>query len=71
METEIIVSKNEKNNNENTHRILSSVGALGGIAYAFSKDSKFISYLGFGVIGYFVGHFLGNIYTGVKNMNNE
>jgi uncharacterized membrane protein YfcA len=49
----------------NTTMILSSVGALGGLYYAFNKKKGFWGYVGFFVLGSIAGHLAGNVVTAV------
>jgi hypothetical protein len=55
--------KNMKNNK--TTMALASVGALGGLYYAFKKGKGFWGYAGFFVLGSIVGHLAGNVVTSV------
>lgn len=45
--------------------ILSSVGALGGLAYAFSNKKKFWGYVGFFILGSVAGSLAGTIIDNV------
>ena len=45
--------------------ILASVGALGGLYYAFKKGKGFWGYAGFFVLGSIAGHLAGNVVTAV------
>lgn len=49
----------------NTTLILGSVGALGGLYYAFKKGKGFWGYAGFFVLGSIAGHLAGNVITAV------
>ena len=51
--------------NNTTTMVLSSVGALGGLYYAFKKGKGFWGYAGFFVLGSIAGHLAGNIVTSV------
>jgi uncharacterized membrane protein YfcA len=51
--------------NNTTTMVLASVGALGGLYYAFSKKKGFWGYAGFFVLGSIAGHLAGNIVTSV------
>ena len=44
---------------------LASVGALGGLYYAFKKGKGFWGYAGFFVLGSIAGHLAGNVITSV------
>ena len=45
--------------------VLASVGALGGLYYAFKKGKGFWGYAGFFVLGSIAGHLAGNVITAV------
>lgn len=45
--------------------VLASVGALGGLYYAFKKGKGFWGYAGFFVLGSIAGHLAGNVVTAV------
>lgn len=49
----------------NTTLILGSIGALGGLYYAFKKGKGFWGYAGFFVLGSIAGHLAGNVVTSV------
>lgn len=51
--------------NNTTTMVLASVGALGGLYYAFNKKKGFWGYAGFFVLGSIAGHLAGNIVTAV------
>jgi uncharacterized membrane protein YfcA len=51
--------------NNTTTMVLASVGALGGLYYAFSKKKGFWGYAGFFVLGSIAGHLVGNVVTAV------
>jgi len=55
--------ENMKNNT--TTMVLASVGALGGLYYAFKKGKGFWGYAGFFVLGSIAGHLAGNVVTAV------
>jgi uncharacterized membrane protein YfcA len=60
---EKLILKNMKNNT--TTMVLASVGALGGLYYAFKKGKGFWGYAGFFVLGSIAGHLAGNVVTAV------
>lgn len=45
--------------------VLASVGALGGLYYAFKKGKGFWGYAGFFVLGSIAGHLAGNVVSAV------
>ena len=51
--------------NNTTTMVLASVGALGGLYYAFKKGKGFWGYAGLFVLGSIAGHLAGNIVTAV------
>ena len=51
--------------NNTTTMVLASVGALGGLYYAFKKGKGFWGYAGFFVLGSIAGHLAGNVVTAV------
>ena len=51
--------------NNTTTMALASVGALGGLYYAFKKGKGFWGYAGFFVLGSSAGHLAGNVVTAV------
>jgi len=51
--------------NNTTTMVLASVGALGGLYYAFKKGKGFWGYAGFFVLGSIAGHLAGNVITAV------
>ena len=51
--------------NNTTTMVLASVGALGGLYYAFKKGKGFWGYAGFFVLGSIAGHLTGNVITAV------
>ena len=51
--------------NNTTTMVLASIGALGGLYYAFKKGKGFWGYAGFFVLGSIAGHLTGNIVTAV------
>ena len=51
--------------NNTTTMALASVGALGGLYYAFKKGKGFWGYAGFFVLGSIAGHLAGNVITSV------
>ncbi len=51
--------------NNSTTMFLASIGALGGLYYAFKKGKGFWGYAGFFVLGSIAGHLAGNIVTAV------
>jgi uncharacterized membrane protein YfcA len=59
----------------NTTMVLSSVGALAGLYFAFKKQKGFWGYAGYFVLGSIAGHLAGNIVTSVipkpKEMTTE
>lgn len=60
---QIVKQKYMKTNK--TTVILASVGALGGLYYAFKKGKGFWGYAGFFVLGSIAGHLAGNVVTAV------
>jgi hypothetical protein len=61
--------------NNTTTMVLASVGALGGLYYAFKKGKGFWGYAGFFVLGSIAGHLAGNVVSAVipqpKTDNNK
>jgi hypothetical protein len=51
--------------NNTTTMVLASVGALGGLYYAFKKGKGFWGYAGSFVLGSIAGHLAGNVVTAV------
>jgi uncharacterized membrane protein YfcA len=51
--------------NNNITMALASVGAIGGLYYAFKKGKGFWGYAGFFVLGSIAGHLAGNVVTAV------
>jgi uncharacterized membrane protein YfcA len=51
--------------NNTTTMVLSSVGALAGLYFAFKKNKKFWGYAGYFVLGSIAGHLAGNVVTAV------
>ena len=51
--------------NNTTTMVLASVGALGGLYYAFKKGKGFWGYAGFFVLGSIAGHLAGNVVSAV------
>jgi len=51
--------------NNTTTMALASVGALGGLYYAFKKGKGFWGYAGFFILGGIAGHLAGNVVTAV------
>lgn len=51
--------------NNSTTMILASIGALGGLYYAFKNKKSFLGYAGFFVLGSIAGHLAGNVVTAV------
>lgn len=51
--------------NNTTTMVFASVGALGGLYYAFKKGKGFWGYAGFFVLGSIAGHLAGNVVTAV------
>lgn len=49
----------------NVTLVLASVGALGGLYYAFKKGKGFWGYAGYFVLGSVAGHLAGNVVTAV------
>ena len=50
---------------DNTTMVLSSVGALGGLYYAFAKKKGMWGYVGFFILGSIAGGLVGNVVSGV------
>ena len=48
-------------NDESKRSIIGSIGTLGGLYYAFSKNKSFWGYVGFGFLGSVVGYTIGRI----------
>jgi hypothetical protein len=51
--------------NNTTTMVLASVGALGGLYYAFKKGKGFWGYAGFFILGSIAGQIAGNVVTAV------
>lgn len=51
--------------NNTTTMVLASIGALGGLYYAFKNKKSFLGYAGFFVLGSIAGHLAGNVITAV------
>lgn len=51
--------------NNNITMALASLGAIGGLYYAFKKGKGFWGYAGFFVLGSVAGHLAGNVVTAV------
>ena len=51
--------------NNTTTMVFASIGALGGLYYAFKKGKGFWGYAGFLVLGSIAGHLAGNIVTSI------
>jgi uncharacterized membrane protein YfcA len=51
--------------NNNITMALASVGAIGGLYYAFKKKKGFWGYAGFFILGSIAGHLAGNVVTAV------
>ena len=51
--------------NNTTTMVLASIGALGGLYYAFKKGKGFWGYAGFFALGSIAGHLAGNVVTAV------
>lgn len=51
--------------NNNVTMALSSVGAIGGLYYAFKKGKGFWGYVGFFILGSIAGNLAGNVVTAV------
>jgi hypothetical protein len=68
--TEVNASGNVKlvieNENDKTMMLLSSIGFLAGLYYAFTKKKSFWGYVGFGLLGSVVGSVSGSIIKSVK-----
>ena len=53
------------NKADSTINILSTLGAIGGLYYAYSKGKGFWGYVGFFVLGSIAGHLAGNVVSAV------
>lgn len=51
--------------NNTTTMVFASIGALGGLYYAFKKGKGVLGYVGFFVLGSIAGHLAGNVVTAV------
>lgn len=51
--------------NNTTTMVLASVGALGGLYFAFKQGKGFWGYAGFFVLGSIAGHLAGNVVSAV------
>ena len=51
---------------DKTTMVLSSIGALGGLYYAFTKKKSFWGYVGFFVLGSIAGSLAGKVVTSIK-----
>ena len=51
--------------NNSTTMVLASIGALGGLYYAFKKNKSALGYVGFFILGSVAGHLAGNVITSV------
>jgi len=51
--------------NNNVTMALASLGAIGGLYYAFKKGKGFWGYAGYFVLGSIAGHLAGNVVTAV------
>jgi hypothetical protein len=51
--------------------ILSSVGALAGLYYAFSKGKGFWGYAGYFILGSIAGGLAGNVIGGIATSKSE
>jgi hypothetical protein len=60
-----------KNKIDNTTMILSSVGALAGLYYAFSNNKGFWGYAGYFILGSIAGGLAGNIIGGIATSKSE
>jgi hypothetical protein len=60
-----------KNKIDNTTMILSSVGALAGLYYAFSKGKGFWGYAGYFILGSIAGGLAGNVIGGIATSKSE
>ena len=56
---------------DNTTMVLSSVGALGGLYYAFAKKKGMWGYVGFFILGSIAGGLVGNVVSGVMKPKNQ
>jgi hypothetical protein len=56
----------ENSQNDNTIMVASSIGALAGLGYAFSRKKGFWGYAGFFLLGSIAGSLVGNIITSNK-----
>jgi hypothetical protein len=53
---------NDKINYKSAQYILGSIGTLGGLYYAFSKNKSALSYIGFALVGGIAGGIIGSLY---------
>lgn len=53
---------NDKINYKSAQYILGSIGTLGGLYYAFSKNKGALAYIGFALVGGIAGGILGSLY---------
>ena len=60
-----------KNKIDNTTMILSSVGALAGLYYAFSNNKGFWGSAGYFVLGSIAGGLAGNVISGIATSKSE